>query len=51
MKRFSLLLFIGLATGLQAVPIARAQDYPTRQITLIAPWPAGGAVSVICRVG
>jgi tripartite-type tricarboxylate transporter receptor subunit TctC len=49
MKRFSLLLFIGLATGLQAVPIARAQDYPTRQITLIAPWPAGGAVDAICR--
>ena len=50
MKRFSLLLFIGLVTGLQAVPIARAQDYPTRQITLIAPWPAGGAVDAICRV-
>jgi tripartite-type tricarboxylate transporter receptor subunit TctC len=49
MKRFSLLLFVGLATGLQAMPTARAQDYPTRQITLIAPWPAGGAVDAICR--
>jgi tripartite-type tricarboxylate transporter receptor subunit TctC len=49
MKRFSLLLFIGLAIGLQAAPIARAQDYPTRQIILIAPWPAGGAVDAVCR--
>jgi tripartite-type tricarboxylate transporter receptor subunit TctC len=31
-----------------SVPV-RAQDYPTRQITLIAPWPAGGAVDAICR--
>ena len=28
---------------------AQAQDYPTRQITLIAPWPAGGAVDALCR--
>jgi tripartite-type tricarboxylate transporter receptor subunit TctC len=49
MKRFSLLLLAGFAASLQAVPIARAQDYPTRQITLIAPWPAGGAVDAICR--
>ena len=28
---------------------ARAEDFPTRQITLIAPWPAGGAVDALCR--
>src|SRR5262249_56263660 len=49
MKRFSLLLLAAFAASLPAAPIARAQDYPTRQITLIAPWPAGGAVDAICR--
>jgi tripartite-type tricarboxylate transporter receptor subunit TctC len=48
MKRLSLLLVAGLAVSLPA-SIARAQDYPSRQITLIAPWPAGGAVDVLCR--
>ena len=33
----------------QAAP-TRAQDYPTRPVTLIAPWPPGGAVDVICRM-
>ncbi|HEY6995751.1 MAG TPA: tripartite tricarboxylate transporter substrate binding protein [Xanthobacteraceae bacterium] len=45
MKRFFVLLLAGLAVNLPAA----AQDYPTRQITLIAPWPAGGAVDAICR--
>jgi tripartite-type tricarboxylate transporter receptor subunit TctC len=45
MKRFFVLLLACLSLS---VP-ARAQDYPTRQITLIAPWPAGGAVDAICR--
>src|SRR5262245_56063821 len=49
MKRFSLLLLAALAASLPAAPSARAQDYPSRQITLIAPWPAGGAVDAICR--
>ncbi len=29
---------------------ARAGDYPTRPITLIAPWPPGGAVDTLCRI-
>src|SRR5262249_52417000 len=29
---------------------ARAQDYPTRPITLIAPWPAGGASDTLFRI-
>ncbi len=49
MKRCWLPVLAGLAVGLLAAPAARAQDYPSRQITLIAPWPAGGAVDAICR--
>ena len=29
---------------------ARAQDYPSRQITLIVPWAAGGAVDTVARI-
>jgi tripartite-type tricarboxylate transporter receptor subunit TctC len=39
----------GLVASLQTVPAVQAQGYPTRQITLIAPWPAGGAVDALCR--
>jgi tripartite-type tricarboxylate transporter receptor subunit TctC len=46
MKRFCLLVLAALTA---AVPSAQAQEFPTRQITLIAPWPAGGAVDAICR--
>src|SRR5262245_30830238 len=49
MKRFSALLHIGLATGPAVSVSAGAQDYPARQITLIAPGPAGGAVDARCR--
>src|SRR5262249_13039345 len=49
MKRFSALLHIGLATGPAVSVSAGAQAYPARQITLIAPWPAGGAVDALCR--
>jgi tripartite-type tricarboxylate transporter receptor subunit TctC len=45
--------FLRLAAGAAALPalpqIARAQLYPTRPITLIAPWPAGGAIDAFCR--
>src|SRR6516162_4653202 len=49
MTRLSFLIVAGLALGTLTTPIVRAQDYPTRQITLIAPWPAGGAVDALCR--
>jgi tripartite-type tricarboxylate transporter receptor subunit TctC len=51
MRRLSLLILAGLLACLLAIlpPTARAQDYPTRQLTLIAPWPAGGAVDALCR--
>jgi len=47
-----LLAGLGLAAlGLvlhPALPV-RAESFPTRQITLIAPWPAGGAIDALCR--
>jgi tripartite-type tricarboxylate transporter receptor subunit TctC len=49
MKRFSALLLASLVAGSAISLPAAAQDYPTRQITLIAPWPAGGAVDALCR--
>src|SRR6476646_890117 len=49
MKRLALLVLAGLAVGVPTAPLVWAQDFPTRQITLIAPWPAGGAVDAICR--
>jgi tripartite-type tricarboxylate transporter receptor subunit TctC len=49
MRRYCLAILAGLAFGPLTTPIAQAQDYPSRQITLIAPWPAGGAVDALCR--
>jgi len=46
--------FIQLAAGALATTHlsrgAGAQAYPSRQITLIAPWPAGGAIDALCRI-
>jgi tripartite-type tricarboxylate transporter receptor subunit TctC len=42
-------LLIGIVAALAPAPVARAQDYPSRQITLIAPWPAGGAIDAVSR--
>ena len=47
MKRLCLLALASLFVLPQIS--ANAQDYPTKQINLIAPWPAGGAVDAICR--
>lgn len=48
MRRWLLPILTALAVAATALG-AQAQDYPTRQITLIAPWPAGGAVDALCR--
>jgi tripartite-type tricarboxylate transporter receptor subunit TctC len=40
--------FGGTQTMLGARP-ALANDFPTRPVTLVAPWPPGGAVDVLCR--
>src|SRR5450432_4245075 len=46
--------WLHLAAGAAALPalsrVARAQAYPTRQITLVAPFPAGGPVDTIARI-
>ena len=46
--------FLQLAAGAAALPavshLAQAQSYPNRQITLTAPWPAGGAIDALCRI-
>jgi tripartite-type tricarboxylate transporter receptor subunit TctC len=49
MKRPFLLLLAILMLGSAAAGGAAAPEYPTRQITLIAPWPAGGAIDTLCR--
>jgi tripartite-type tricarboxylate transporter receptor subunit TctC len=45
--------FLGLAAGAAALPaisrIARAQSYPTRPITMIVPYAAGGITDVVGR--
>jgi tripartite-type tricarboxylate transporter receptor subunit TctC len=46
--------FLHLAAGAAALPamsrIARAQAYPTRPITIVVPFPAGGALDVFGRI-
>jgi tripartite-type tricarboxylate transporter receptor subunit TctC len=57
--RYGLACLVALA-GLLAAPhfvqfqfaqpqFAYADDYPSRRITLIAPWPPAGAIDVLCR--
>jgi tripartite-type tricarboxylate transporter receptor subunit TctC len=43
--------FLHLAAGAAALPgIARAQAWPARPVTLVAPFPAGGPVDTIARI-
>jgi tripartite-type tricarboxylate transporter receptor subunit TctC len=42
----SLLIIAGLALALAP---AHSDDYPSRRITLIAPWPPAGAIDTVCR--
>src|SRR3984893_7424607 len=43
----AIVVAIALAAGVTA---ARAQDYPSRSITVIVPFPAGGASDVVARI-
>jgi tripartite-type tricarboxylate transporter receptor subunit TctC len=54
MKHFPRRRFLQLVAGTAALPavssIARAQSYPTRPITMIVPFPAGGPTDAVGRV-
>lgn len=38
------------SAALAALPYALAQEYPSRPITLIVPWPAGGSTDISLRI-
>lgn len=45
------LVAIGVATGWLSTPAqAQAQDYPSRRITFVVPYPPGGATDVAARI-
>jgi len=46
----SLVCAAALAAAALVQPSARADDYPTRPITLIVPWAVGGAVDTLARI-
>lgn len=46
---FSCLIGIGMLTSLAAKEAAHAQNYPTRPIKLIVPYPAGGGTDIAAR--
>jgi tripartite-type tricarboxylate transporter receptor subunit TctC len=41
--------FLGLAGLMLALAPGHADEFPSRHITLIAPWPAAGAIDTLCR--
>jgi tripartite-type tricarboxylate transporter receptor subunit TctC len=43
------ILAVAFAT-LLAISVAAAQDYPNRPITIVAPFPAGGATDIVSRI-
>jgi len=47
--RYAFVLVAALIASFSIAGNLPAQDYPTRPITLIAPWPAGGAIDALCR--
>jgi len=40
-------LFLGLAGLILTLQTGHADDYPTRRVTLIAPWPPAGAIDTL----
>src|SRR5438132_12808118 len=51
MGRISFLKLLIVAVAIVALaPLASAQDYPNRAITLIVPYPPGGGVDAMARI-
>jgi tripartite-type tricarboxylate transporter receptor subunit TctC len=48
--RFAGCIVVACIIAAQAGFVARGDDYPVRPVTLIAPWPPGGAVDTLCRI-
>src|SRR5687768_4667878 len=48
--RRSFLHLVGIIAFVLLSPFARAQDFPSRPITLVVPLPAGGAFDVLARL-
>src|SRR5256885_11478126 len=48
--RGGLLAIAALVAALAAAPSAGAQDYPTRAVKIIVPFPAGGSADVLPRI-
>jgi tripartite-type tricarboxylate transporter receptor subunit TctC len=46
---YVLKLVLALLATMPTAQDLNAQGYPARPITLIAPWPAGGAIDALCR--
>jgi tripartite-type tricarboxylate transporter receptor subunit TctC len=49
MRRITFLALVCLAGGLLAAPAA-AQDYPSRTVNIVVPYPAGGSVDGVARI-
>jgi tripartite-type tricarboxylate transporter receptor subunit TctC len=47
--RHGAILFLGLAGLMLAVAPGYTDEYPSRRIVLIAPWPPAGAIDTVCR--
>ncbi len=47
--RRAAVLFLGFAGLVLALQTGYADNYPSRHITLIAPWPPAGAIDTLCR--
>src|SRR3954465_4373756 len=43
-------LLVGVALAVHAIVPARAQDFPTRPVTMVVPFPPGGAGDILSRM-